>query len=351
MTSRGSSEDKEVEVFSYRRGKTLMMFCNVHKAASTFWLRLFRFLHRDPPSPPASSLDGISKYRVHLTPFNQSRPLPLARVTRMLRPGEEAFRFMFTRDPYSRLWSVYIDKFVLPDFFFWSQLGSVIKDERRWKGTNPKEKRHPFDVCSDVSFREFVEYAVHDPSFPESHVDDHILPVSQTCDPCSFQPHFIGRLEDMPETSKAVLGRLNLTSLTKDHTFQEHVLSQIRTVAEFVYETVIDRRHLRHCVSDEDMQDRLLRAFVLSGYLPPEVLAGQSPPVVSSLSCLLHRMEKLFLAFNRTTDEVKRQRQLYLTKAYRSLPRHLLLKIRDYYKADFDSFGYNPEPPELFNDL
>ncbi|KAL8580588.1 hypothetical protein ACOMHN_046791 [Nucella lapillus] len=223
--------------------------------------------------------EALSKYSVHLTPFNQSRPLALAYVTRMLRPGDEEFRFMFTRNPYTRLWSVYIDKFVLPDFFFWSKHASAIIDGRL-KKMFPKQKRRYINMCSDISFEEFVQYAVGDPSSPSWHSNDHILPISKTCNLCSFDPNFIG-----------------------------------------------------------------------SGYLSPEVMWEKRPPLLTrSVTHLVKMMHELFLAQNRTAAQVQKQRTMFFAKAYKALSGTLLLKVQDYYKEDFDSFGYDPEPSELFSD-
>ena len=36
----------------------------------------------------------------------------------------DSLRFMVTRDPFARLWSAYVDKFILPDF--WGHTGIYV---------------------------------------------------------------------------------------------------------------------------------------------------------------------------------------------------------------------------------
>ncbi|KAK7111413.1 hypothetical protein V1264_011048 [Littorina saxatilis] len=335
--------DSVVDVFSYRRGNKMAMYCSVHKVASTFWLRLFRFLNNDTGSP-VSSPEALSKFKVHLAPFQSSRPLALAYLTRMLGPDDEEFRFMFTRDPYRRLWSVYIDKFVLPDFFFWSLHARAIKEYNY----PDKERGKPFSNCLDVSFEEFVRYTVQAPSSPSAPSDDHLVPVFKTCNPCVFQPHFIGSLENMTQDSQAVLDRLGLTKLAQPKDFQQRVLEQIRTVTEFVYESVVKRGSLRHCLSDDELQARLIRAFILNGFLPSKLAEVRRTSVGSSVTDLLNMMKELFLLSKRSEKEVEAQKTRFFINAYDSLHWDLLYQIQGFYKEDFEAFGYDPEPAELF---
>lgn len=339
-----SIPDSVVDVFSYRRGKTMVMYCRAYKAASTYWLRLFRFLHTDTNS--VASPEAISKFKVHLTPFKESQPLALAYVTRMLRPGDEEFRFLFTRNPYRRLWAVYIDKFVLPDPYFWNFHARAIKD--MFRNYDVKQRQKIVDDCEDVSFEDFVRYAVQDPSSPAAHSDDHLRPVSQICNPCTFQPHFIGRVESMTDDSEAVLEKLNLSSLIRKNDFRDKTLDQIRTVTEFVHDTVVARGDLRSCVSDDELQARLIRAFILKAYLPPHVAEVRRTSVAFSVTELLNMMRQLFLAYDISEEAAEAQRKQFFANAYRSLPWDLLQQVRDYYKEDFAAFGYDPEPPELF---
>lgn len=154
----------------------------------------------------------------------------------------------------------------------------------------------------------------------------------------------------MSEDSEIVMERLGFGNATFNHkkkTFQEQVISQIRTVTEFAYDTVVRRQSLRHCVSNEDLQARLMRAFVLNGYLPPEVLERRHKVVSQSLTQLVNLMTQLFVTSRRTRDDVEKQKKRYFLNDFAWLPKDLLLQVRDYYRADFQAFGYDQELSEL----
>jgi hypothetical protein len=156
----------------------------------------------------------------------------------------------------------------------------------------------------------------------------------------------------MTTDSDIVMERLGLGDAEFHHsnsTFQEQVISQIRTVTEFAYDTVVRRQSLRHCVTNEDLQLRLLRAFVFNGYLPPHVLETRLKVVSQSVTQLVNLMTQLFVTSRRSKDDVEKQKKKFLLNYFVLLPRDVLLKIRDYYKDDFAAFGYENEPPELFS--
>lgn len=338
---------RSVDVLSYEAGSTLLLFCSVHKVASTYWLRVFRFLHNDTNGRDVRTPQSISKHETHLAPFTSSRALALDYVTRRLHPGVQDFRCMFVREPYHRLWAVYVDKFVLPDNFFWSHhawqikkmFGFPVRAKATTPGTSP---------CFNVSFEEFVRYVVKtSPRWPGPN-DDHVTPAARLCDPCTLKPHFIGHFETLAHDAHQLLQQLSLTDLDPESDFKLHVLNNMHTVTQFVYETVVEQRHFRHCVTDFDLQDRLLRAFILNGYLPPHAAEVRHLAALRSVGELVAMMQELFTSFNRTEPEVRAQRDWHLRQAYRALPVDLLHAVRTYYRDDFQAFGYDPQPADIF---
>ena len=89
--------------------------CIVPKAGATFWLRLLKFLsgqNRKTGNPMS-----ISKYEVYYKDLQ---------FLKQLKPPNQQFiakslKVMTVRNPYTRLLSAYIDKFVLLDF--WQKKG------------------------------------------------------------------------------------------------------------------------------------------------------------------------------------------------------------------------------------
>ena len=102
-------------------------------------------------------------------------------------------RFMFVREPYSRLWSAYVDKFLLPDY--WNVDGVRITRRR------PGVSREAAKCGHDVTFAEFVDYVT---SVPASKLNDHYGPYHLLCSPCLFLPHVIGKMETFDQDAKYV---------------------------------------------------------------------------------------------------------------------------------------------------
>ncbi|KAL8599476.1 hypothetical protein ACOMHN_065275 [Nucella lapillus] len=197
-------------------------YCGVPKVGITFWKRVFFFLfnkasaRRTPMGAATSPLD-VDRYYVHYhSPGQGSR-------VKMNAPGHwhtlsATRRVMFSRDPWSRLWSAYVDKFILPDSWMdhgkWiatmrknlpartaaalreqSALERRLAESENSPGTfSIKDKTKPllfvnFGQCpSDITFAEFLQYVV---------VSDnaHWRPVHGVCNPCLYQPHYLGKME------------------------------------------------------------------------------------------------------------------------------------------------------------
>ena len=95
-------------------------------------------------------------------------------------------RFMFARDPYTRVWSAYVDKLLLPNM--WLSTGREIVARRA------NASARSLDCGHDVTFREFVEYIVHQSETTGSgRLNGHWRPIQYVCDPCQFKPHFVGQ--------------------------------------------------------------------------------------------------------------------------------------------------------------
>ena len=98
---------------------------------------------------------------------------------------DNSTRFLFARDPYTRVWSAYVDKLLLPNM--WGSTGKKIVARR------PNATARSRACGNDVTFREFVEYIVQHSEWTGSdQLNGHWRPIQYVCDPCQFKPHFIG---------------------------------------------------------------------------------------------------------------------------------------------------------------
>ncbi|CAL1543508.1 unnamed protein product, partial [Lymnaea stagnalis] len=123
---------------------------------------------------------------------SQGAPLPFL--------VNETLRFMFVREPYSRLWSAWIDKFWLPDFWMLEAIRL---------GVALNLPREAVACPKNITFPLFLKYITL-PGDPMA-LNQHWAPYKHLCDPCLFRPHVIGKLETFTRDSRAILDAVNLT--------------------------------------------------------------------------------------------------------------------------------------------
>ena len=166
------------------------LFCYVPKVASSNWKRVLMVLEGE-----AINSNAIRK--VNHNAFTTLGDSPSLAVKHKLR---EYYKFMFVREPLSRLVSAWKNKFVLNNTYFHERFGIKIVKHLR-KNSLAKSKG------DDVSLKEFLQYMT------ESHVEDmneHWMPIYELCQPCVVSYNFIGSFENLEVDSNQVLKDLRV---------------------------------------------------------------------------------------------------------------------------------------------
>lgn len=212
-----------------------LSFCVVPKAGCTTWIRLFKFLNGQnwEKGTPLS----IGKYEVHYELSHLYKTFGVS-------PEDKNFvmtslRVMTTRNPYTRLWSAYIDKLLLPDF--WQTKGKMIV---RLIRQQPSVKS--LQCGYDVTFPEFIQYVIntgHSMQFIGQ--DKHWLPVSDICDPCIFKPEIINKQETFLSDLKHTLQQSHLDHMTDKIVAKDPTYFEIKD--EIDYNFKIHKQH-KTCV-------------------------------------------------------------------------------------------------------
>lgn len=113
-------------------------YCFVPKAGCTFWMRVFAFVTnrtgsaRSPWDIPRLTVHAGGNSSNNESNYPHGGPLWYYEKDAM---APDTLRFVVTRDPFSRLWSAYVDKMMLPDF--WKTMG--VPAVRRFR-THPSQK-------------------------------------------------------------------------------------------------------------------------------------------------------------------------------------------------------------------
>ncbi|XP_045211048.2 uncharacterized protein LOC123562479 [Mercenaria mercenaria] len=299
------------------------------------WIRLFKYMAGQ--NIETGNPMTLTKNSVHNKYFQYQKTFQ--------RTGDDAsfilhsVRAMTARNPYARLWSAFIDKFLLPDF--WMSKGKHIISLIR---KNPK----PLSTkCGhDVTFPEFIQYVIKvGHQFTYWHQDKHWLPASDICDPCALKPHIIGKQESFLRDMIYILKHIRL----------DYLLTKITSVnpTEFEINDIIDYNfQIFHCVENcidvYELCKRIWKAFILNGYLPsdepfPTNIDKGSLNIKSFYALVKGTRDK----YNVTKEEFKGRRKHALVTAYKQIPRANMAALKRLYKMDFKFFGYYSEPKFL----
>ena len=319
---------------AYLFRKTTLAYCSVPKTGCTFWKRVIRFLNEDGPNKLESPFD-IPRYHTHFLPFLTTPIYSLTEGNNIL--GNYS-KFMFTRDPYSRLWSGFLDKLFLPDF--WDFGKHIIRTTRK------NAKSLSLACGHDVTFQEFISYIVDNPD-----VDPHFAPVYIICNPCSTNFSVIGKQETFVLDAYYILENAGLSSILNQDLFTHSVENEIKTLTED-HVNIVKLISYSKCVDALFVYERLWKVFQLNGYISFNV---QMPLHLSSIrrpDAL--KQEFISQAVNAHHDGMrygklsKNQKYQSLVRAYRRLPLDLLKAVQETFRIDFELFDYSKQPDGFY---
>lgn len=251
---------------------------------------------------------------------------------------ENRFRFMFVRDPYSRLWSAYVDKFLLPNF--WKMYGWRIVQRRPWNHTADER------CARNISFSEFLDYVT---STAPGSLNEHFAPYRLLCSPCVFRPHVIGKMETFGEDARYVLQQLNLSRFASEFSsYDKHARHEMTMLIDDVY-LVYEESFFKFCTNTTDLAARLWQVLQINGYLPSDIAF----PWNKNKHVNKHALKELVLEVysshpNRDEHVQKIQKEQSLVNGYRTVPDDILAKVRELYALEFKMFDYDPFPEKLY---
>ena len=175
-----------------------LLYCHVPKVGSTFWSRVLDIIIRNRNiSNPFDIADQYVKRNVMLNIGNHE-----INTT-------DWIKFLFVRNPYERLLSAYLDKFVSPNKLFYYGGRYIVRNYRQ--NANYKSR-----ACGhDVSFEEFIT-AVLSQNFH----DGHWCPIYKLCRLNHIQYSHIGKMETFTQDTQLVLREIDTRNIIKE--FSSH---------------------------------------------------------------------------------------------------------------------------------
>ncbi|XP_078132026.1 carbohydrate sulfotransferase 12-like [Sander vitreus] len=252
--------DKELENLIVD-DKHCIIYCYIPKVACTNWKRVMFVLNQTEPYPDPMSTSGdlVHEYSTltHLNSF------PRAEIKAKLK---HYTKFLFVRDPFTRLISAYRDKFQRRNEYFYLNFA---RDILRLYGnlTNPPQTvDKAFASGVHPSFYNFILYLLDPQTEKKQPFEPHWRQMYRQCHPCLIQYDFVGHQETLQQDAGQLLKMLKLEDDIKFPPSYENMTSPASVLDWFSTVPLEDRRKLYELYE---------RDFRLFGYRRPgELLDG-----------------------------------------------------------------------------
>jgi len=313
------AKQRDLEI-TIARGK--LKLCGLEKTASTF----MKHLRARENAPKRTSRDRLE---------NKDAP------PENLPKDENDFKsFIVVREPYGRLVSGYIDK-LYTRTIWWKMMGKYIIENFRFKPT-PKEK----ECGSDVSFTEFIRYWIHAQETNHRR-DGHFQPMHEECQFCHWDYDYYAHMETLKSDMKFIYESNNLTLMS---TF----VDEEETMRDKASDIIGQRKAGQHVGCEEgcNMLERAWWSFHARGLIALDVKL----PLQGEACQTVERREFEDIAWQAHVESEDRidkpkQRRQMMVSLYLQLPLLDRLKVREVFMRDFELFGYDSTPKDMFPEL
>ncbi|CAH1782044.1 unnamed protein product [Owenia fusiformis] len=213
--------------------KLKILYCKVPKVACSNWLRLLYIadakLSNITPSDKIIETihiieEGLrTKYFPTLDMYsNQDKQY---RIRNYLK-------FTFVRDPFERIFSAYLNKFVkTPDMHFRKDFGVEM-----YRLINEDVPPDDFKTGDNITFRQFIKTLVH-PRIGRP-FNEHWQQYAELCHPCSIKYDIIGKYETMDTDVLYTLNKMGLDGNMSSFLGQRYKHSNTKELLPKAYKTV-----------------------------------------------------------------------------------------------------------------
>lgn len=272
-----------------------------------------------------------------------------------------SYRVLLASNPYDHLWNIYVNKFILIDSLFWTHYAPEIRENylRRhnrtvdfgkerllslFNITSSKTNQLQNASCPDISFEEFLSYAIVSGVASKEPLGSSLRPLHYTCNPCQFKPHFISKMDTEASDYDILVKRLGFRAFNTGQLLDLDLVQEIKTKISLAFQTVVGEQQNRHCIDEIQLEKRLILAFILNGYIPENSMAPLIKDLPMGQTNLTSRLLYIYSQSKRSESDIRRQQRYFRQISYKNISRDTLSELKELYKLDFLLFGYSPDP-------
>ena len=311
----------------YYSSKYEFNYCKVPKAGCSFWMQIFAILRKG--SNASEEVFSLARSSVHGA-RGEARFKSKAKIT--------SRTVLASRDPYSRLFSAFIDKLFLPISYPISL--EIAQRQRKTK----------LSCANDVTFEEYLKDTVEIARNRQGGIHTHWAPIVTICNPCNVNAFALVKQETFSADVEYVLKEVGVADDEYNVIYEAlHNRRIDDTIASLVKE--VTGKNVERCMDRIEVARRIWKAFQIQGYIkdgitfPTQTINKNENAKNSSF------LSKVILETIRqnpmSKNDAKLQRRRALVKAFDGLSKDILDQLKEVYKQDFILFDYSPEPPSM----
>jgi hypothetical protein len=300
---------------------------------------------------------------------------------RILRNGIRTI--ITSRNPFSRLFSAYIDKVFVP--LFWKHFTDmenvillppynvtstidVLKSSNRPLSSrlakyrlSLQEKGMLFKknitqrivpICANgASFEDFLRFIISEVNSARA-LEPHWAPISHLCHPCRFNIFKVIKQEsfsrDVEHTLNSVGVNISRFDWLKKSLNENRATNSVPGIIAVVRDK-FRQRSVRNCINQTEILRRLWKSFQIQGFISKAI---DFPNKLRHVDWNNYSQKVTDVVLNAisqkpmTSAERLEQRDIYLREAFREISPDVIAKIQDIYYLDFLLFGYQLDPPK-----
>ncbi|KAK6184905.1 hypothetical protein SNE40_007260 [Patella caerulea] len=315
-----------------------LVYCPLLKVGSTFWRRIFYALRTKTTIHTPYDIS----IKTALAPNRNRKTLKDLQVSNdSWRYLEEASRIMYIREPYARLLSGYTDKLFAPNPYFWGIIGRYIIRNFRVNATETSKR------CGhDVTFSEFVKYVIYTEEYNKTERDAHFTPAYDQCKPCQVQFNIIGKMETFIQDTSYVMNKIGF-NVSKELLKEWANKAEEDAIFDSTASPFSWKKGISKCMSMYQAGKRIWRKMQIRGVVDKKISLPFGTHKMNSVSST-HFIKALIMSRKKSEHNRKRQKREALIDAFSQVSLEDKLKLKELYYPDFELFGYDPEPKDLF---